>query len=355
MQRTSRTSSCVYGAFSTARDLALNNNTRPSCTLTTMSLDLSWLEELAPLQVPDNGAKLPKKRKRPAAPPKCKPPAPRRAPAAKPAGRRTKPSTSTSATAKSAKAGPPQPAASSHGQRGRAHDQRQKTERHPAARTKAGFSATQEVEISDRHFLGAPNGVNRVVQGRLPTPPPVRAGIAEMIVIDSDSAPEPELETERLGKRGRTEGKGRGRARAPPKPKVTTKAQAAARSKPKPPPKIKTPKPKAVKGVKGGKRMLRKTREASPSPLSSPPSVSPLASPHIAATAALLPTTPVLKEQADELSFVLPAHRLFVGRPARSPFLFGTEGPWSAENLAWIEGRELEEVRPKKWVPQFWK
>ncbi|EJT48908.1 hypothetical protein A1Q2_08035 [Trichosporon asahii var. asahii CBS 8904] len=328
-----------------------------------MNLDLSWLEELAPLQVPDDGAKPPKKkRKRPAVPPKCKPPPPRRAPAAKPAGRgRIKPSTATAATAapvKSAEAGPSQPAASSHGQRGRAHDQRQKTERHPAARTKAGFSATQEVEISDRHFLGAPDGVNRVVQGRLPTPPPVRAGIAEMIVIDSDSAPEPELETERLGKRRRTEGKGRGRARAPPKPKVTTKAQAAARSKPKPPPKIKTPKPKAVKGVKGGKRMLRKTREASPSPLSSPPPLSPLTSPHAAATPSPFPTTPVLKklkQQTDELNFVLPAHRLFVGRPARSPFLFGTEGPWSAENLAWIEGRELEEVRPKKWVPQFWK
>lgn len=127
-----------------------------------------------------------------------------------------------------------------------------------------------------------------------------------------------------------------------------------AETKPKTKPKMKTqnkpkaqskPKTTVVKPVKepAKKRVMRKTREASPSPLSSAPR------PEHAE-----PTPTHVDRESSELNFVLPAHRLFVGRVLRSPFLFGTEGPWSAENLAWIEGRDLEEVRPKKWEPHFW-
>ena len=111
--------------------------------------------------------------------------------------------------------------------------------------------------ISDRHFLGAPDGVNRVVQGPLLAPPPPlgRADVAEIIVIDSDSAAE-EPQPGQAGKRGREEGK-RGRARVQAMPTTTGKK---AEAKPKSPSKPKASKPKAEKTAKGkGKRMLWKT------------------------------------------------------------------------------------------------
>lgn len=341
------------------------------------TLDLSWLDELAPLQIPVNVPPKPKQRKWKRADPT--PSAPRRAAAGKPAEKRV-----TSTTTAPAKKGPP--TASSHGQRGQAHPAHDAHD-HPVARqvtantkrgggqgsskaqarSKASLSAKQvpqvREQIPDRHFLGALDEAAIVVQGPLPQPPPVRADIAEVLVIDSDSDPEPETETKigQNGKRGRREGKSGG-ARPPPKPrsKMTTMKERSKPqpkgSKPKATPKVPKPKAETAKGKGKGKRMLRKTREASPSPLSSPPPVSPPPSTSIP----LPPRTNTASNLAsplnehDKLKFVPPAHRLFVGRPARSPFLFGTEGPWSAENLAWIEGRDLEEVRPKKWKPLFW-
>lgn len=133
-----------------------------------------------------------------------------------------------------------------------------------------------------------------------------------------------------------------------PKPRSKTKptTHSTPKRKSEPKPKVK-PEPKSAARLRardGGKtaqvtKMRRKAREASPSP--APEREQEYAEPRA--------------EHGDELDFALPAHRLFVGRAARSPFLFDTEGPWSVENLAWIEGRDLEEVRPPKWEPQYWR
>lgn len=342
---------CVHRAFFTSNVLTRSQPQQLAMHQLALIMDLSWLDELAPLQVPDDAPKRKRQRQRTAAPPAASSPlkstpASRRTAAKDVGAGRSKRSRAPTAPVRSKPS-----AATSHGQRG-AHDQgeRQRPDKTEGGQgtlepRKAKRGSQVREQISDRHFLGALDGSAIVVHGPLP-PPPKRADIAEIIVIDSDTSQATDEAGVGAGNQKR------GRTRAPPKTKtkqIKTKKAETTKAETKPKPKESKPKtttkPKADKKVvkTAGKRVLRKTREASPSPLSSPP---------LSEHAEPVPTH--VDRESSELNFVLPAHRLFVGRVLSSPFLFGTEGPWSAENLAWIEGRDLEEVRPKKWEPHFW-
>lgn len=173
-------------------------------------MDLAWLDELAPLQVPDDAPQ--KKRRRAAsASSKC-PKSPRASTSTKPARFRRRerqsapsPDTDPSTSARTAAGHPPttsrtQPTPQGHrDQQDRQRQEEQGTRRHAdriaAKLARLQVRARAPIPIPDRHFLAGPNGIS-VVQGHLPHLVPLVPAVVADVAAELDAASLPETVAE---------------------------------------------------------------------------------------------------------------------------------------------------------------